>query len=314
MLCDKCGKVLAQYQKFCPECGQAVPVAVSASGGVVQPEGHTPPTMGAQQSARNLLIIICIILAIIAIATLHGFAATLAVICITVAGFTAFTKSIPARKKLYGLGIALVAVLVTNGIEGWQEEREEHRRVEIARQQAAQRAAAERKKEEAFIALSDAEHLDRAKALLNANAATGSIGDALKHLGAITPSSPEAAEGEKLKKEFGDTKRRQAREAAKAQAAAAQKKAAAEAQVNRVLRDAMAKTIENKLLDDGYNVDAKAIGPDHTILQIKWILASKVLAHHLSKEGDFFDQARRVGFKRIEITDGYEETWYWNLK
>jgi hypothetical protein len=304
----------AQYQKFCTECGRAAPVAVSASDAAVQPAIKKAPASSPLESATNVLIVICIVLSGISIATFHGYAAALAVACIVIGGLTVFSKRITSRKKFYALAIAIVGILVINTIEGWQERKQEQRQAEVAAQQVAQSALEQQKKEEAFKALSPAEHLEHAKSLLSVNAPPASVAEASKHLAAIAPNSVEAAEGAKFKREYDIAKRRQAEVVAKVQAAAARKRAADAAVVNRILRDVMAKTIENKMLDQGYNVDVKAIGDDHTTLHIEWILVSKVLAHQMSKQGDFFEEARKAGFKKVEISDGYDESWYWNLK
>jgi hypothetical protein len=74
------------------------------------------------------------------------------------------------------------------------------------------------------------------------------------------------------------------------------------AAANRVARDALAKKLEDAFLDEGYNIEVHAIGKDHTTLRLEWILASKAFAHQLSQRNEFFDNARSVGFKRIEIT------------
>jgi len=68
------------------------------------------------------------------------------------------------------------------------------------------------------------------------------------------------------------------------------------------------------MLDAGLDVDVKAIGPKHTTLRVKWVLVSKVVAHQLTKQSDFFQSARELGFRRIEMTDGYDETWSWKLE
>jgi leucyl-tRNA synthetase len=87
----------------------------------------------------------------------------------------------------------------------------------------------------------------------------------------------------------------------------------AEAAASRIIRDALAKSIENEMLDKGFNVDVSATGPDHTTLHLKYIFVSKVFAHQLSENGEFFEQLRAAGFKKLICTDGYDETWTWKL-
>lgn len=125
----------------------------------------------------------------------------------------------------------------------------------------------------------------------------------------------QAAEQHRKQQAFDATPegRRLATARKKEEAAKAAERAVLEAKARRVLRDQMAKHIENAMLDEGFNVDVSARGPDHTVLHLKWALVSKVVAHQLAK-GDFLEDARALGFRRVEITDGFDETWYWNLR
>jgi len=92
----------------------------------------------------------------------------------------------------------------------------------------------------------------------------------------------------------------------------AKSRALAEAAGKHQLRIELAKTLESKMLYQGLSVDVSAIGTDQTVLHIEWIPVSKAVAHNMSKEADFFSNAKLVGFQRIEITDGYDERW-WKL-
>ncbi len=78
-------------------------------------------------------------------------------------------------------------------------------------------------------------------------------------------------------------------------------------------RNAFAKELESRLLDQRMNATVSTFGEGATGLRIKWILVSKVTAHDFSKNGDFLASLRRRGFKQFKITDGYDETWTWDL-
>ena len=52
---------------------------------------------------------------------------------------------------------------------------------------------------------------------------------------------------------------------------------------------------------------------DHTTLHIEWILISRAMAYQLSHEPDFFNIVKRVGFKKVVISDGYDQSWGWDL-
>ena len=272
-----------------------------------------------------LVLIACVVLMIVAIINLHQGSAWMAFIFIVVAGFAILRRGIKLRLKLVGVTAGLLIVLAANGLEGWQEGKSQEKAEEQTKQQEAKQAVTEaeqkRSQDLAFAQLSPKEHLDKARALLTVeragkqvfDAPQSSIDEALEHLNAIKPSSSEFAKAQLLRQQFEAAQKRRDEENARIQVAEAKKHTAEEASLNRTLRDGMAKTLEDNLLDEGYNVDVRAIGNDHTTLHIKWILVSKALAHQLSNQGDFFRNARSVGFKRVEITDGYDETWFWKL-
>ncbi len=306
MFCRKCGNTLATSQTHCSCCGTVCELAEVQI--VNQRRSGSSSRVQVQVS-----VLIGVVLSVFAMLTLHPYAATLAVFGITACGFSLFSRRISTRHKVYVIAFAVCLTFVANTVEDWRERVESRKQAEARAAQEKQRVEEERKQEEAFKALSPAEHFSRLKSLLTVNSASQSVTEALKHLAAIPPNTLEAAEAAIIKRQYDASKRQQQQEAAKAQAVSAKKQAAEAAAVNRVLRDTMAKTFENNLLDKGYNVDVAAIGKDHTTLHIKWVLVSKVLAHQLSQQADFFDNARKIGFKRVEITDGYEETWYWKL-
>ena len=177
----------------------------------------------------------------------------------------------------------LVLMLVTFVWLNHTTEKQERMNREQSVQQQKQR-------EEDFNRMTSKQHLETAKQLLD----DGTVELCKKHLLA-DPNTPEAAEGKRLLKQVKSAE------------------GAAAAVTKRVMRDAMVKKLENSMLDEGYSVDVNAIGTDHTVLRIKWILTNKALAHQFAKQGDFFASCRSAGFRRVEITDGYDETWYWDL-
>jgi hypothetical protein len=167
--------------------------------------------------------------------------------------------------------------------------------------------------EEIFRQLSPKEHLEKAHLLLKVGSPQSSIDEGLKNLDAILASTPEFSSAVKLRREYDAARKKHDEEQARIQASEAKKDAAAAHAEYIALRDAMAKNLENNMLDEGFDVHAQAIGKDHTTLHIKWILADRVMVHQMSKRHDFFQNARAVGFCRIEITDGYDDSWHWIL-
>ena len=53
-------------------------------------------------------------------------------------------------------------------------------------------------------------------------------------------------------------------------------------------------------------------GPNNTTLRLRYILVNRVWAHKFS-QGDMLSRLRAAGFRKFIITDGYDDTWYWNL-
>lgn len=126
MVCTKCGNTLVEVQNFCSKCGQAVPVDPGALR-AVSPEQPMEP-------AKYLLLFLCLVLSLIALESLHSYASFGAIASMFFLGFFAFSKRPSARKMLGAIGIALIAVLITNAIEGWQLRKEQRRQAAIPQQ------------------------------------------------------------------------------------------------------------------------------------------------------------------------------------
>jgi hypothetical protein len=100
----------------------------------------------------------------------------------------------------------------------------------------------------------------------------------------------------------------------RAQAIAAKARESQEAAADEVRR-AYAKIFENGMLAKGINVDADAIGPHHTTLRLKYVLASKVDAYQITNEQQAMLQIfKTLGFKKFVVSDGYQHSWTWNLE
>ncbi len=78
-------------------------------------------------------------------------------------------------------------------------------------------------------------------------------------------------------------------------------------------RRAYARFYENTLLDNNMNVDVTATGEAATTLTIKYVFVSKVMAHQLAKDQSVFNAAAAMGFKLFVITNGYDQSFAWDL-
>lgn len=74
-------------------------------------------------------------------------------------------------------------------------------------------------------------------------------------------------------------------------------------------RRSYAKNFEKDMLSQGFSVDIATAGTGSTTLIIKWILTTKAQAYQIANDKTLTKAWKDVGFKKIEITDGYNENW-----
>jgi hypothetical protein len=78
-------------------------------------------------------------------------------------------------------------------------------------------------------------------------------------------------------------------------------------------RRSWAREYENSLLRRGIDATVTLRGEHATTARIKWVLVSRPLAFQLGESPEFLPTLRGLGFKQVEITDGYDEAWSWTL-
>ena len=117
-----------------------------------------------------------------------------------------------------------VFVLCVIALSSWQEQREKAKQSEIVSKETAAKVEEAKRRENIFRAMSPAEHLERVKSLLTLNATPESYNEALKHLAAIPPDTPEASAAARIKRQYDLEKRQQAEQTARAEAAAEKKR------------------------------------------------------------------------------------------
>lgn len=92
---------------------------------------------------------------------------------------------------------------------------------------------------------------------------------------------------------------------------AAAKRATATAE--RDARRAYAQRLETGFLDGGLDIEVTTSGERATTLRLKYVLFTRVWVHKVQNDTDLISNARRLGFRRVIMTDGYEDTWTWDL-
>ena len=304
MFCAVCGQGLITVTPFCPKCGtrtsteqQAMPAEIKSA----KVDHRKSPTL--------FVIFGCVLLGSLSIARLSGPAEIVALVCITIFCL-GWSKS--------GLGLApkilfcVISILLVFFLNEEQNRKMERVRVDAIRSSERQAATLKKFNDDAFLKLTLAEHLSRAQATLKVGSDAAMLALANADLDYLQNTSL-AKQAKDLRLQYSKSLATEARAAAASAAKSAKDKAADDEIINRILRDQMAKSVENSMLDEGYNIDVTAEGSNHTTLRLKWIFVSKVFAHQLSQRTEIFENARKVGFKKIIATDGYDETWSWSL-
>lgn len=61
------------------------------------------------------------------------------------------------------------------------------------------------------------------------------------------------------------------------------------------------------------DIKVRVSGSNSDRITLSWVLFGDVAAHQLSK-GDLIQEVKALGFRRIDMTDGYDYHVYWNLE
>jgi tetratricopeptide (TPR) repeat protein len=120
----------------------------------------------------------------------------------------------------------------------------------------------------------------------------------------------------KLEKDRAAEADREARRAA-AEAEREARRTAAEAEkearkLAASIRKEYGKTLEIHYLDQGLDIRVSVYGPENTYIKLTYVLFTRVWAHEFAK-GDIMTEMRNLGFKKVTLSDGYSDYWYWNL-
>jgi len=164
-----------------------------------------------------------------------------------------------------------------------------------------------------FEAMTPAQHYQAAKTLLTNDAQPTAIDEAHDHIQALPQGSRESAKAAALWNQFSVAKKQRDVALARQQTEQLKKEAELNKAAMITAREILAKSVEAQMLDEGYEMDVKAIGPDKATLYIRYALAGKVFVHQFSNLRGIFTSARQAGFKKIQVSDGYESTWTWKL-
>lgn len=148
------------------------------------------------------------------------------------------------------------------------------------------------------VPFTDGEHLAEAKKMIDAS----KYSEAYAHLNAIQPSAKEYARAEKLheslRKHEADLVNREADRQQKALITS---------------REAFANYAEEHFLKSGHDFHVTVNGPNKTTITFKYVLMSRPMVYKINNETSFMTRLRSEGFRKLIMTDGYNETWTVNL-
>lgn len=83
-------------------------------------------------------------------------------------------------------------------------------------------------------------------------------------------------------------------------------------------RESLADQYERKLLSDGLDVRVRLGGALKDRLTIQYVLFNRAWAYKITdggstNEGSFLGQMEKIGFKRVTFSDGYTESFSYDL-
>lgn len=314
MYCSRCGFILVANESYCRKCGAIVP----APSTIAVPTRMTSKE-NRLRSARLLVGGVCIITAILFASNLRPVAAWIGIIATVTFAVGWSIRAIEFRHKVTFVVFSLASIVgaeVSGCFLARQQAVEYQRRSEQidAQNEAASRLKAQQEAE-AFSNMTPAQHLSAARDGLRTGATLYQIAEGKKHVAALHGTSLDS-QGEGLLDRYESEERRVERAQAASAAASAAREDKLDAEAQEVAREAYAKTLEKNLFSEDMEVDVDAIGPRHTILRIKWALASKVLAYKITESASMqqnLQDMRAIGFHKFVVWDGYHNSWSWTL-
>lgn len=320
MFCNACGQPIEPTARFCGQCG-AQHITVNSTVAPIQQTAHSPYPPASPQDrlrkAKVLVAVLCIMLGALSLSALHVWAASLALLALFVVAVGWSARSIKLLTKIGFVVIALILVIGVNALQVLIEHRasDEREKAQLAidAQKRAEELQAERNAETVFDRMTPEEHFASAKKKLRIDSDPAEVDEGLKNLQALNGTKLEK-QARELRTHYDELKIQEEHAKAVEQAKETAREAKESAEAEEGLRLEYAKTVEESLLRSNMNVDVTAYGPQHKFLKLKWVLASKALAFNFSEQRqDMLSQMRQYGFTKFTITDGYDESWTWNL-
>ncbi len=280
VLCTECRKPVSTDAAVCPHCGKPAPQPPRPRPGALDSAARA--ALGTRISVKGVLIAIAAIVILAVISSIQEFNRNAKMESQRNAAVTAAKQRDSARLR---------NLLATHNLTSAQLFELDHllQRQSVPGHDSIHARAVDLRLDSSARLLSGRLHMtDSAAALLN------QVGNPL--------TAAQAARFKSLNATVGSQR---------AQFRAAAARITEQATVG--LRRTFAGELERRYLDQGMDVTVRATGHNATTLVLSWVLVSRVTAYQFSQQADLFETLRAQGFRRFEITDGYDHTWYWKL-
>lgn len=98
-----------------------------------------------------------------------------------------------------------------------------------------------------------------------------------------------------------------------AEAKAAKREKEIKAVAGKLVRIALAKELRQQYLDNNLDIKVEVSGAEKDRMTLQFALFNDVWTNKVQK-GELIGQLREAGFKRLDMTDGYDYHVYWDLK
>lgn len=87
----------------------------------------------------------------------------------------------------------------------------------------------------------------------------------------------------------------------------------ATAETKKILRKTAIEKLEKDLLSKGMDFYFTFEGKNEDTLRVKYVLMSRPVVHQITNETDFLSNMATLGVKKVIFTDGYDDTWSYDL-
>jgi hypothetical protein len=79
------------------------------------------------------------------------------------------------------------------------------------------------------------------------------------------------------------------------------------------IREQYATTVENQMLEQGYDMTVRATGARKSVLRFQWVKMSRPVIYGFINNKEVVNTLKAMGFKILIFTDGFDSTWQYEV-